>query len=471
MFAIDVEYLLGRAVATDANQRDRAEWPPHPTRLFSALVDALADVAYDSPSDPALHAKCEAALRWLEALPPPSIRASTGGDVSFRSVVRHFVPINDEMVGHKGRIRATPLVEQRARQERFFPAVVPVDPVVSFAWTDIEPEEGQLAALVDLAARVPYLGHSSSAVRVACRRASESGATLVPDALGTKVLRVPGPGRLDRLVSVHVLRKASTVSQPPRGREVRYGQPEPQFARGPHAGALVVATHGAAFGLEEAAFVVQRLRLALLSHLGNASDVLSGHDQNGAPATVPHVAFAPMANVGHEHADGSVKGVAIIVPRRIEESDFIRLESAASRMRSVSFGQRGEITTRLVNADAPLRSLQFERYCRPSRAWASVTPVVFGVHPKPRKGLSEADALARDVAQLGLPPPSEIYIQDVSSIRGAPRSRDFHRGLVKSARGRFTRHVQLRFDELVCGPILLGAARHMGFGLLLPEPT
>jgi len=151
MLAIEVEYLLGRAVATDPSQRDRAEWPPHPTRLFSALVDALNDV-----SDATARAEGEAALRWIEAEPAPEISASLENDASLRTVVKHFVPINDEPAEAKN-MRATPLTELRTRQERFFPAVVPADPCVVFAWPDSEPSEAHIAALSDLAARVPYL--------------------------------------------------------------------------------------------------------------------------------------------------------------------------------------------------------------------------------------------------------------------------------------------------------------------------
>ena len=34
------EYLTGYAVATDPSTRDRAEWPPHPARVFMALAAA-----------------------------------------------------------------------------------------------------------------------------------------------------------------------------------------------------------------------------------------------------------------------------------------------------------------------------------------------------------------------------------------------------------------------------------------------
>jgi len=85
MLAIAVELLSGRYTATQFNDRNRPEWPPHPARLFSAMVAAWAD--NDDP-DPAERS----ALRWLEEQDPPSIHC---GERYSRSVVTHFVPVND----------------------------------------------------------------------------------------------------------------------------------------------------------------------------------------------------------------------------------------------------------------------------------------------------------------------------------------------------------------------------------------
>ena len=57
MFALAVEFLTGRYVATAFNDRERAEWPPHPARVFSALVATH----FEEPEPPA-----RAALEWLE---------------------------------------------------------------------------------------------------------------------------------------------------------------------------------------------------------------------------------------------------------------------------------------------------------------------------------------------------------------------------------------------------------------------
>ena len=85
---IEVNFLTGRFVATCHNDRRQSEWPPHPARLFSALVAAWADA--DEPD-----AAERSALEWLESQVPPDIAAS---EAVPRKVVSHFVPVNDAAV-------------------------------------------------------------------------------------------------------------------------------------------------------------------------------------------------------------------------------------------------------------------------------------------------------------------------------------------------------------------------------------
>ena len=473
MLAIEVEYLLGRAVATDASQRDVPEWPPHPSRLFSALVDALADVSAEAE-----HAACEDALRWLETQPPPEIGASLGEQVSSRSSVKYFVAINDEVADAKN-VRAAPLAELRTRQERYFPAVVPADPKVCFAWPRSEPTESQREALDDLAKRVPYLGHSSSLGRVSCLRAAPPRA-LAPALAGSLLLRVPGPGRLDRLNAVHTVRRRDTLVQPPKGREVPYAPVGATYSHGPHGSARVFAFEGARFGIEDTAWVTHRYREAFLSKLTrSAPEILTGHLPGGAKSTRAHVAFVPLANVLGRHADGSIKGIAVVIPRDADERALILLESAVNQISTLAFGARGEIGVHPIAVDDEdlagsrpdkdvLFSLRFGRYAGVADTWMSVTPVALGLHPKPEKGLTEEIALARDLADLGLPEPVEVRLENVSFARRSSPARSFKRGEVSALRGRVLRHVLLRFAEPVSGPLLVGAGRHMGFGLLLP---
>ena len=86
MLVLRIVYLTGRAVATEYNDRDEPEWPPHPARLFSALVAEHAEAP-----DPAERE----ALLWLEKAAPPSIAATPA---SVRRTVTHYVPVNDAQV-------------------------------------------------------------------------------------------------------------------------------------------------------------------------------------------------------------------------------------------------------------------------------------------------------------------------------------------------------------------------------------
>ena len=71
MFALEIELLTG-AYRAELPDRSHAEWPPHPERVFSALVQAWGDGGCD--------AKEREALEWLESLPAPLIEADDFAD-------------------------------------------------------------------------------------------------------------------------------------------------------------------------------------------------------------------------------------------------------------------------------------------------------------------------------------------------------------------------------------------------------
>src|SRR4051812_9301561 len=105
MLTLEVDFLTGRYRATSFRERDTGEWPPHPSRVFSALVAALYEAGLD--------ARCRQALLWLESQPAPEIAASEAVE---REVTMHFVPVNDDPLPS----------EFRNRQPRVFPTIWPV---------------------------------------------------------------------------------------------------------------------------------------------------------------------------------------------------------------------------------------------------------------------------------------------------------------------------------------------------------
>jgi CRISPR-associated protein Csb2 len=264
--ALRIEYLTGRCTATSYNDRSAAEWPPHPARVFSALVNAWAD------GDPPDRDE-RAALDWLAELPPPGIVASGASE---RAAMTHYVPVNDVAVlqdfgrqrekldadrveladaeagvevaaaaGDTKKLKAAErrvltlrkavekqrvglgallakdqaleeapkaaaikraravLPDGRTRQARTFPSVTPYEPVVHLLW-ECEPADGHVQALDGLARRVVRLGHSSSLV--SCRFVQAApAATFVPRDDGPMTLRVPRDGQVSQLVAAHQL--------------------------------------------------------------------------------------------------------------------------------------------------------------------------------------------------------------------------------------------------------------------------
>jgi CRISPR-associated protein Csb2 len=91
MLTLGIRYLNSFAAASDPDDRDQAEWPPHPGRVFMALV-----AAHFQTSGPVSE---RAALEWLEQQDAPSLVAP---EARLRAVVTHFVPVNDKAAAASG---------------------------------------------------------------------------------------------------------------------------------------------------------------------------------------------------------------------------------------------------------------------------------------------------------------------------------------------------------------------------------
>src|SRR5437762_3246807 len=116
MLGFGIRYLNGFVAASEADQRDRVEWPPHPGRVFMALAAAHFQTG-EAPEE-------REALLWLEELDAPNIKAA---DATHRAVVTHFVPVNDHNRGCKVKNDKVVVFQEighigvrRERQDRVF---------------------------------------------------------------------------------------------------------------------------------------------------------------------------------------------------------------------------------------------------------------------------------------------------------------------------------------------------------------
>ncbi len=497
MLALEVEFLTGRCVATDREDRSAAEWPPHPVRLFAALAAAHFERKVDPAGETVDETVERAALDWLEGQPEPKLTVPPAFE---RTRISVFVPVNDSN-DSKARIgEGYDLF--RSRQGRFFPTVIPDPPVLHYVW-NADPTEHR-AALERLAAEVTYLGHSSSLVRVAVTD-SHPAATLRP-AVGRETakqfLRVPVRGRLEQLRSAYDLsRELTRRIEPPEALAVGYVPADhvepPPAPWTVFDDRLIVfrKAAGMSVSLRHSLSLTDKVRKALLSNGGDGSpEALSGHGPDGGPSRRTHFAVLPLAFVGHRHADGDIKGFAIALPRDLAGNDRQAVLQAIGKLeRNLVFG-RGDVrwTVEPLSADdGGVKSLNADAWTRPACCWATVTPVVFGRFPKGRgrrwmdsdevrgmiseqiRQIELKDAAGNDVV------PERIEVTEVSPILGVPPSPRFPtlsiqgKPVVPGHEGprvpvRLRAHVSLRFATQVRGPLILGAGRYLGMGLFKP---
>jgi len=476
MLCLEVELLTGvyRAALPDGSS---AEWPPHPERVFSALVQALGD----GGSDPVERS----ALEWLERQEPPSIEADLPDHACVRDTPIVYVPPNDQAGVWINRF------PERRRQARGFRAVVPQHPIVRFFWS-LPPAHDEGMALDQIASRLAAIGHSASLVRAHFRNDLTPDGTRLwrPHHTGDTSVRIPHRGRLSRLEDW--LRNAR---RPQGGATQRYrspGAPEPLVPPESWFGGpgdwFVFEDDDGPFRPDILGFahVAQRVRHALMQ-LGPqpVPNVISGHRPDGGPILNPHLAIVPLQNVGWPYSDGGLLGFALIFPRglgRDERTSALRAVAAFARVDQGEQSSIVQLTTHdaweVVRAATPARaSLRPNRWCSSARTWASVTPVLLDRFPGKGDPTEEAAIVAAACRNIGLPEPEEIEIHKNSAIRGAettypargrPSRPDWSfPGATKFA-ARPRRHVVLQFAAPVTGPVILGAGRFAGFGMCLP---
>lgn len=456
--SVSVELLTGSYDAAQVGDQRLAEWPPHPARLFCALVAAARDAAD------------RAALAWLESQPPPVVLAAQASWTQARSayVVTNTVDARGGSQTHPGR--------RNGRRERV--TAVPSVPRVQFVWGDADPADGVAEALDRMARRVPYLGRSTGIAVVSASAAAAGvpapavdGCVVFEPCGPTEAdvsLRVPYPGYLAEL---DVLFEADEPTWQ-AARFLGYKIRRPVVEKVPDAPSVysdVVVLGFAGLRPEGrlAAQFTQALRRAVLARAGDdAPPVLHGHGADGRP----HVAFLALPHVGVEHARGHLLGLAVAVPDLPAEERRQIISAVLGLRRSGDDGLcelsvRGIGTVELSYEPGLVRpwSVRPERWRRGSTRWVTATPMVLDRFPK--NGDEDIEVL-RACRTIGLPDPVDIQASREPLLPGAARMRP--NDLPERLRGRLFRHVALTFDRKIAGPVLLGAGRHLGVGLLAP---
>lgn len=524
MFGLGIHYLMGWAMAaTDGARKKRAEWPPHPDRVFMALAAAWFETGKNVQEGEV--------LRWLEGCGSPSIAASMC--FTQRQVVTHYVPINDKTLSKSKTIaqklqanKTNPddlrglglslLPEFRSRQPRSFPVAIPQNPVVYLIWNQEIPETHR-SALTALCFKVVSVGHSASLVQMWFTDDPPT-ANLVPVAgIAQHRLRVFGKGRLSYLEErcnrdesiifadlEHAVNNAkgkeksrlkNLMAERFSGGRPTNLRPEPGLWQGysqldstdqtKHPGSifdprLVILSFssGKRLPLRATLKLTQALRGALLKACPEPiPEWVSGHDNLGRASKKPHIAILPLPFAGSEHADGRLMGVALALPRIIDPEEagrvlepWLRDKHGLPRRLKVFDGEWLECSLELETREAPPYNLQSQTWTRPARRWGSVTPVVLDRHfDGPSKWDLGAEAVKDSCERIGLPRPVEVLLHPVSMFPGVPRSNEFPWISRKKDGARMHHaHAVIVFDQKVQGPVMVGAGRFRGYGLCRP---
>lgn len=541
---VEVAFLTGRFVATRHNDRRQCEWPPHPARLFSALVAAWADVEEPDPSE-------RAALNWLETQGPPSIAAS---EAVPRKVVSHFVPVNDaavvprawyerrarnvselvveydaELAASEGEVTRkvtqlerklvnarnvgpqtmrpgntnpssamTMLPEQRGKQERFYPSVTPDEECVRYIWR-VKAPDNVVDVLDRLLRRVVRLGHSSSLV--SCRVTEHCpNATFDPCERESSmtVLRAVRSGQLAELERQHARHGGSQPRSLPYTdvayRTVGKATSDSSASKRPNTfGEWVVFEfdrNSRALPAVRSVDVATAMRGSIFHHAEDPlPEELSGHLADGRPTLAPHVAFLPLPYVGFDHADGRLLGVAISVPHTVSNLARRALfravgnwERHEQRDLKLRLGLHGVLHLSRILGPADMVTLRPSIWTKPSCYWVSASPIALPRHPgrlnggtanaRNRAWAAAAASVVAACSHVGLPKPVDVQVSLSPFIAGSRLVAHFPAFRQKSRDGKPVQrqlvHASLTFESPVAGPLMLGAGRFLGLGLMRP---
>lgn len=504
LLVVEIRFHDGRYHGQD---RGQPEWPPSPARLFQALVAGGARGGQ-------LEEDAEAALRWLEAQPPPLVvapRMRLGKEVTF------FVPNNDL----DGRGGDPSEVAGIRTAKRVRPSLFDVEEPFLYGWP-LADGEVHLPALTTLAESLYQLGrgvdlawarvHQIDRVSFDDLVAGRSGAPFRPTpgaAAPQRRLLVPVAGTLESLHRRHRAtldrfgasrlgkKRVRTFTQPPKPvlESVAYEGMATRVLfdlrgeRDTFAPQSLAAIVGLTERIRDAA--ARRLLQSAPELEREVERALVGRTPENMPRLDPsdRVRLIPLPSIGHEQTTPAIRRLLVEVPPSCPLRPADVLWALSGLVLPSVHGEDGETPpvfelTRAVEL-AMLHHYGVGDAPRRPRRWVTVTPAAL---PAPRRRLSpeppfdapkggderqreemRAVAAVRQALRHAgvVQHPIEIDVRREPFLRRGRRAEDFAGGT------RFDKHrlwhVALTFEEPCPGPLVLGDGRFLGLGLMAPD--
>ncbi len=207
---------------------------------------------------------------------------------------------------------------------------------------------------------------------------------------------------------------------------------------------------------------------------------VAGHARD-YPGEHRQLSYLPLPSIGRAYADQVVRRVMIAAP----VGGDVWLEHLTARLdkwklepeNADEFGDQGPPTLMRVYRDKVARC-----YTASANRWSSVTPVILPGHDD-RKPAKTRKLIDRALKESGIEQPCSYQWGTHSRFRNSLSAHKYHKDSktgvkrwqfenVKAyLRGKTWVHLTLTFDEelQIPGPLVIGAGRHCGFGMLAAE--
>ncbi|NLY02220.1 MAG: type I-U CRISPR-associated protein Cas5/Cas6 [Rhodopirellula sp.] len=469
------------------------EWPPSPLRLMQALVAAAAG----RWNERSILEHAKAAIRWLEALPPPYIVAAP--TVPSSQPYRLYVPDNvaDKVAAAWSRGREASIADYRTEKDVLSSVIEGEAVHYLYALSQASaPRHDLVDVLTNTARSITHLGWGidmatgDASVLIAEQVGRLQGIRWRPSLRGGTPLRMPKPGTLDDLIRKHtdflnrVTRDGFRPVPPLRVFDVvRYRRQDQPIQR-PYRVFELRNIDGSRFRYSHRKLVHIAGMLRHLAIEAMKASLPAGVDGDWVEAYVAgHVtererehrqlSYLPLPSIGHQHTDPGVRRVMVAAPL----GDDVWLDHVARRLAGqVLKPLRGD---EFGGGDPPLLVPMkgdnvSRRYTDPTDTWHSFTPVILPGHddhkPAKTRKLIEIALRQADVNQ-----PCEF---EWGAFSRFPKSLTAHKYDRQKSPTGYIRpdhllsqtavHLTLRFRDglKVPGPLAIGAGRHCGLGLM-----
>lgn len=222
---------------------------------------------------------------------------------------------------------------------------------------------------------------------------------------------------------------------------------------------------GASLPIEGALTLSIAARNALMSVAdthGTMTDLLTGHGRH------PHCAYVPLPFAGSDHADGRLMGIAVVVPRGVEREERRKVLATCGWLEIIHL-PKGLGVWKVEAAGEERATTLHATWAGPSLEWATATPILLDQFPKQKANRPGVEQIiAASCERVGLPAPESIEHGPYSWLEGVSPVPQFRLLRDQNDRPRWGVHAKVRFPHPVRGPVLLGAGRYFGLGLLRP---